>query len=148
MSEIDRHSSVSDDGPTVGDKGSADDPWRRSKAEARRRAGGAAEHFRVRRFDADRTDEELTFDEAISSKPGRRQLLWIDIASDLSSSEAETLAGRFKLDPRTRRALQTAGERPHLALSVATSTSGWRPNPSMRFPLRQSGSTSSRAETS
>jgi magnesium transporter len=117
MSEIDRHSSVSDDGPTVGDKGSADDPWRRSKAEARRRAGGAAEHFRVRRFDADRTDEELTFDEAISSKPGRRQLLWIDIAGDLSSSEAETLAGRFKLDPRTRRALQTAGERPHLALS-------------------------------
>jgi magnesium transporter len=53
----------------------------------------------------------------MSSKPGRRQLLWIDIAGDLSSSEAETLAGRFKLDPRTRRALQMAGDHPHLALS-------------------------------
>ena len=117
MSEKDRHSSVSDQGPAQGDKGSADHPSRRSQADASRRAGTAAQHFRVRRFDADRPDEELTFDEAISSKPGRRQLLWIDISGDLSSSEAEILAGRFKLDPRTRRALQTAGDHPHLALS-------------------------------
>jgi magnesium transporter len=117
MSEIDRHSSVSDDGSTAGENGSAVDASSRSQAEARRHAGAAAEHFRVRRFDADRIDDELTFDEAISSKPGRRQLLWIDIAGDLSSSEAEILAGRFKLDPRTRRALQTAGDHPHLALS-------------------------------
>ena len=114
------------DGPTFERLGSrtgrgrqrlADDPSRRSKAEARRRAGTTAEHFRVRRFDADRPDEELTFDAAISSKLGRRQLLWIDIAGDLSSSEAEILAGRFKLDRRTRRALQTARDHPHLALS-------------------------------
>lgn len=78
---------------------------------------GAPEHFRIRRFDADRTDEGLTFDEAVSSKLSGRQLLWIDIAGDLSSSEAETLAGRFKLDRRTRGALQTAGDHPHLALS-------------------------------
>jgi magnesium transporter len=105
------------DGPAAGDKGSAENPSRRSQAEASRRAGTTAEHFRVRRFDADRTDEELTFDEAIASKPGGRQLLWIDIAGDLSSSEAETLAGRFTLDSRTRRALQTAGDHPYLALS-------------------------------
>jgi magnesium transporter len=74
-------------------------------------------HFRIRRFDADRTDEGLTFEEAVSSKPSGRQLLWIDIVGDLSSIEAETLAGRFRLDPRTRRALETAGDRPHLALS-------------------------------
>ena len=117
MSAIDRHSSAPDDGPDAGDKGSADHPSRRSQAEASRGAGTAAQHFRVRRFNADKTDEELTFDEAISSKPGRRQLLWIDISGDLSSSEAEILAGRFKLDPRTRRALQTAGDHPHLALS-------------------------------
>lgn len=77
----------------------------------------APEHFRIRRFDADRTDEGLTFDEAVSSQPSGRQLLWIDIAGDLSSSEAETLAGRFKLDRRTRDALRTAGDHPHLALS-------------------------------
>lgn len=117
MTATDRHSNHSDDGPTADDKGSADDASRHSQAEARSRAGAAAEHFRVRRFDADRTDEGLTFEEAISSKPSRRQLLWIDIAGDLSSSEAETLAGRFKLDPRTRRALETAGDHPRLALS-------------------------------
>lgn len=117
MSEIDRHSSVSDDGAGAGDAGSAADPSRRLPAETRRHAGAADEHFRVRRFDADRTDEDLTFDEAISSKPGRHQLLWIDIAGDLSSSEAEILAGRFELDSRTRRALLTAGDHPHLALS-------------------------------
>jgi Mg2+ and Co2+ transporter CorA len=73
-------------------------------------------HIRVRRFDADRTDDELTFDEAISSKLSRRQLLWIDIVGDVSASEAEALVGRFKLDPRTQRSLQTAGDRPYLAL--------------------------------
>jgi len=84
MSETDRHSSVSDDGPAAGDNGSADDPSRRSQAEARRHAGAAAEHYRVRRFDADRTDEGLSFEEAIASKPSGRQLLWIDIAGELA----------------------------------------------------------------
>jgi Mg2+ and Co2+ transporter CorA len=117
MTAIDLHSSVPDHGPSAGDQGSADKPSRRSRAKASLDADAAPEHFRVRRFDSDRTDEELTFDEAIASKPSRRQLLWIDIAGDLTSGEAETLAGRFKLDPRTRRALQVASDHPHLALS-------------------------------
>jgi magnesium transporter len=75
------------------------------------------EHFRIRRFDADRIDEGMTFDEAVSSKPSRRQLLWIDISGDLSSSEADTLTRRFDLGPRTRGALLTAGDYPYLALS-------------------------------
>jgi hypothetical protein len=86
MTVIDRHSSVSDDWPTGGDKGSADKASTRSQAKARHTAGSAPEHFRVRRFDADRTDEELTFEEAVSSRPSIRQLFWIDVAGDLSSS--------------------------------------------------------------
>jgi magnesium transporter len=94
-----------------------------SKPSTRRRRNAhdpedaAPERFRVRRFDADRTDEELTFEEAVSSEPTGRQLLWIDIAGDLSSGEAETLARQFKFDPRTLRALHVAGDRPHIALS-------------------------------
>lgn len=119
MTAISRDPSVSDHRPTAGDKGSASKSSMRRHTTARHGADATPEHFRVRRFDADRTDEELTFKEAVTSKPSRRQLLWIDITGDRSSSEAETLAGRFRLDPRTRRALQTAGDRPHLALSVA-----------------------------
>jgi magnesium transporter len=74
------------------------------------------ERFRIRRFDADRTDEKLTFEEAVLLEPTGRQLLWIDIAGDLSPAEAETLA-RFKFDPRTLRALQVGADRPHIALS-------------------------------
>lgn len=80
------------------------------------RTVAASERVRVRLFDADRTDEELTFEEAVAAKPTKRQLLWIDIAGDLSPGKGETLAGRFGLDPRTRVALQTAGDRPHLVL--------------------------------
>jgi hypothetical protein len=54
---------------------------------------------------------------AVSAEPTGRQVLWIDIAGDLSPGEAETLAGRFKFDHRTLRALHVAGDRPHIALS-------------------------------
>ena len=117
MSAIDRNSNVSDEGPNAGEKGSAADDSTYSEGDVRHAANTAREQFRIRRFDADRTDEGLSFEEAIASKPSGRQLLWIDIAGDLSSSDAETLVGRFKLDPRTRRALQLAGDHPHLALS-------------------------------
>ena len=94
-------------------------PTPRRHVNEEHRTVAASEHVRVRLFDADRTDEELTFEEAVASKPTKRQLLWIDIAGDLSPGKCETLAGRFGLDPRTRGALQTAGDRPHLALRGA-----------------------------
>ena len=117
MNELDRDSSLSEQGSTADDQGSAAEGSPHSEAEGRHAADAAREQFRIRRFDADRTDEGLSFEEAISSKPSGRQLLWIDITGDLSSREAEALVGRFKLDPRTRRALQVAGDHPHLALS-------------------------------
>jgi magnesium transporter len=101
----------------TGDLDSPDKSSKRPRSNARYGADGAPEHFRVRRFDADRTDDELTLEAALSSKTTGRQLLWIDIAGDLTANEAETFVGRFRFDPRTRRSLQTAGDRPHLSLS-------------------------------
>jgi len=57
-----------------------------------------------------------TFDEALATKPGDRQLVWIDIQGLLEPSEASALARRFGLDARTSRALERPGDRPHLAL--------------------------------
>lgn len=114
---IDPHQSLSHDGTSADGEGSTTEPSTPRRTSASHGAEAASERFRVRRFDADRTDEDLTFEEAVSSKPTGHQLLWIDIAADLTPGEAETLAGRFKFDPRTRRALQVAGDRPHIALS-------------------------------
>jgi Mg2+ and Co2+ transporter CorA len=74
------------------------------------------DRIRVRRFDADRTDVVLTLEEALSKRPGARQLLWIDITGDLEPAEAERVAHRFDLDPATTAELQRLGDRPHLAL--------------------------------
>ena len=80
----------------------------------------AAERVRVRRFDADRTDQLIELEAALESKLTERQLLWIDIAGGLSSDEARAIAERFVLDARTRRALESDDEaQPHLALSGA-----------------------------
>lgn len=72
--------------------------------------------LRVRRFDADRKDRVLTLDEALAERPTERQLLWIDVADEPKGEEARRLADAFQLDPRTRRALETPGDRPLLAL--------------------------------
>jgi Mg2+ and Co2+ transporter CorA len=80
------------------------------------RAANVDERFRVRRFDADRTDVALSFDQAIKSRPTSRQLLWIDIGGELKADEGKMLADRFKLDDATRNALEHPGNRALLAL--------------------------------
>lgn len=71
---------------------------------------------KIRRFDADHQDSVLSFAEALTTKPGDRQLLWIDVAGPLDRERAADLAKRFGLDDRTRRALEQQGDRPHLAI--------------------------------
>lgn len=71
---------------------------------------------RVRRFDADRQDQVTTLDDAIRKKPSERQLLWIDITDGLDGPALDRLVDAFKLDESTRRALETPGEMPHLAV--------------------------------
>jgi magnesium transporter len=83
------------------------------------RAGSADDRVRVRRFDADRTDVVLSFEEAIKSRPGNRQLLWIDIGGDLKADEGKVLAERFRLDRATRTALERPGSQALLALHGA-----------------------------
>jgi hypothetical protein len=74
------------------------------ESEGETHCGLSTRALRVRRFDADRTDEELTFEEAVSSKPSIRQLFWIDVAGDLSSSAhlASDLADGRDRQGRTR----------------------------------------------
>jgi magnesium transporter len=72
--------------------------------------------IRVRRFDADRRDEVITLERALTERPTERQLLWVDVVGRLSSDDAARLAERFELDPRTRRSIEAPMERPHLAL--------------------------------
>ena len=97
--------------------GSAGIPARRREnaldVSARRKPD---ERIRVRRFDADRTDVVLTFDEALTKRPTAHQLLWIDISGDLESGEAERLARHLDLDAAVIGELQHLGDRPHLAL--------------------------------
>jgi len=76
----------------------------------------AAPDIRVRRFDADRTDTILTFQEALAKTPDQRQLLWIDVLGSLAPDESARLAKRFDLDPRTRVALEEPGDTPSLAI--------------------------------
>jgi magnesium transporter len=83
------------------------------------RDGNSDERFRIRRFDADRTDVDLSFEQAIKDRPTRRQLLWIDVAGDLDADQGEVLAERFDLDGATRSTLERSGDRAHLALHGA-----------------------------
>jgi magnesium transporter len=95
---------------------------RRPTSQTEREApspGRRDEGVRARRFDADRTDVELSFDQAMTSRPTDRQLLWIDIVRDLESDEADKLARRFEFDAATRSALERPGDRARLALQGA-----------------------------
>lgn len=97
-------------------------PAKAAAVETRRRTKGGtsskgqADHVHIRRFDADRTDAVLTFDEALATSPDQRQLVWIDLAGPLDAERAGQLAKRLKLDDRTRRTLEHPGERAHLAI--------------------------------
>lgn len=72
--------------------------------------------YRVRRFDADRRDRELSLDEAIASRPGSRQLVWIDVLGSIEPAEMDALGERFEFDEPTRRVLETSAGRPKLAV--------------------------------
>jgi magnesium transporter len=72
--------------------------------------------FRARRFDADRNDRILNLEEALTSRPTERQLLWIDVAGELRAKEAEALGKSYEFDARTRRTLQARFNGPELAL--------------------------------
>ena len=71
---------------------------------------------RIRLFDADRTDRELTLEEALAAKVSARQLLWVDLAGDTESEDVRSLVARFDLDVSTARALATPGGRPKVEL--------------------------------
>ncbi len=75
--------------------------------------------FRVRRFDADRTDREITLQEALSSRPGERQLLWIDIGGAIDDERLAALAERFELEPQARDTLAEPRRRPQLSMHGA-----------------------------
>lgn len=90
-----------------------------SREAGSRSNGASSDRFRVRRFDADRKDRELTFDSAISTKPSERQLLWIDVVGDLEADEIEALGKRFDLDAETRGVLTRPIQRPHVAVHGA-----------------------------
>jgi Mg2+ and Co2+ transporter CorA len=74
---------------------------------------------RIRLFDADRTDHELTLDEAIQHRPTGRQLLWIDLCGEPSDSEAGRIATAFELDDAVRDALAGDQAAPAIALHGA-----------------------------
>ncbi len=74
------------------------------------------DRVRVRRFDADRTDQVLPLDEALASEPTERQLLWIDIADAPHPDEVQRLGDAFGLDGPTRRSIEAPGNLPHLAI--------------------------------
>jgi magnesium transporter len=55
----------------------------------------ASDGLRIRLFDADRTDRQLSFDEALKAKPSTRQLLWIDIEGAFDAAQRDRLAERY-----------------------------------------------------
>ena len=83
---------------------------------ARRTRPNGGNGIHVRRFDADRQDELLGLDEALKARPTDRQLLWIDIASELDPADIDRMSEALELDSPTRRALTSAGTLPHLAI--------------------------------
>jgi len=72
--------------------------------------------LRIRKFDADRRDREITLRQAIELKLSDRQLLWVDLEGDVDPGEIEALGKRFEFDEQTRRLFEDPEDRPHLAV--------------------------------
>jgi Mg2+ and Co2+ transporter CorA len=72
--------------------------------------------YRVRRFDADHRDRELSLEQAIGSRPKSRQLIWIDVLGAIEPAEMDALGKRFEFDEATQRVLETSTGRPNLAV--------------------------------
>ena len=70
----------------------------------------------ARLFSADRTDERLELDDALSRRVGANQLLWIDSVGAFDPSAVERLRKRFDLSASTARSLGTLGSRPGIAV--------------------------------
>jgi len=90
---------------------------------------------RARVFDADRTDRLFEFDEALHTRLGSHQLLWIDIEGALGSEKRSALAERFALESDTAAALDDEPTGPslelhggHFHLRVAAEPDPKRPN--------------------
>ena len=79
----------------------------------------ATDAIRVRKFDADRQDREVSLREAVVSKPSDRQLLWIDIPNTVDPNVLTSIGQRFEFDPLTSRALANPIERPEIAVHGA-----------------------------
>ncbi|MEA2536472.1 MAG: magnesium transporter [Chloroflexota bacterium] len=79
---------------------------------------GSDESVSVRLFDADRTDRELTVEDARSIKVGNRQLLWIDVVgrSKEQQTQLDELLARFEVTSRTRRSLADPERTPSLVV--------------------------------
>ena len=74
------------------------------------------EGVRARVFDADRTDRLLPFEDALKARISARQLLWIDIAGELTPEQRRALAERFELESDTEGALGAQRKGPSFEL--------------------------------
>jgi Mg2+ and Co2+ transporter CorA len=72
--------------------------------------------LRIRLFDADKTDKDLSFEEAMKARVSSRQLLWIDVEGDLQAEHLRAMVERFGFDAATERALAKPSNKPHLQL--------------------------------
>ena len=72
--------------------------------------------MRVRRFDADRRDREISFDAALARTPSERQLLWFDIVGEIEPAALEALGKRYDFDEQTRLALESPTHQANLAV--------------------------------
>jgi magnesium transporter len=75
--------------------------------------------MRVRRFDADRRDREISFQEALARKPSERQLLWFDIVGEIDPSDLDALRKRYDFDEEARLALEAPTDEASLSVHGA-----------------------------
>jgi Mg2+ and Co2+ transporter CorA len=76
----------------------------------------SAGRVRIRLFDADRTDQELTLEAALATKVSERQLVWVDLIGEPDLDGLRALARHLDLDVETTRALEEPSERPQVEL--------------------------------
>jgi Mg2+ and Co2+ transporter CorA len=80
------------------------------------RATEREQGLRIRLFDADRTDKDLSFAKAMKARVSSRQLLWIDVEGDLQAEHLRAMVERFGFDAETEEALGKRSNKPHLQL--------------------------------
>jgi len=72
--------------------------------------------IRARLFDADRPDERLDPDNAFKTRPGDRQLLWVDVDGEVPPDFETHVAPLLELRRRTLARLNEHDETPYVAL--------------------------------